>query len=206
MKFIKMSQHPNNIIFVKVGIKYSHKHVNALFDKLILHYPQAEFWCYTDNCDGINVDVNIIDPIITLKKWWAKLALFSNRMPYDGTCLFFDLDTVINGPIDNFIVDYDDITVINAYWKKDLNFEPHDYDVKINSSIITWTAGTQDYIWKRFLVNRDYFMRKYAGIDRFIHYENIKYKTFRDGIANTMIINNMDAPVNLYNGMVYEIE
>lgn len=203
MKCIRMN--PSNIIFVKVGTKYSYKHVNALYDQLSVLYPLAKFWCYTDDAVGIDQSVNIIDPLITLKKWWAKLALFSDKMPFEGSCLFFDLDAKVNDSIDGYLDTYDGLTIINAYWKSHLTFQPHDYDVKINSSIIKWTAGTQQHIWKHFLSNKDYFMRKYKGIDRFIHYEGIEYNTFEDGIANSVQLNKYKAPVELYNGMEYEV-
>lgn len=48
-------------------------------------------------------------------------------------------------------------------------------------------------------------MRKYKGIDRFIHYEGIEYNTFEDGIANSVQLNKYKAPVELYNGMEYEV-
>lgn len=196
---------PHNIVFVKVGTLYNHKHVNTLYQQLLKHYPNSTYWCYTDNDNNIDSHVNIIRPIKTLKKWWAKLALFSNQMPLECSCLFFDLDVVINDNINQYVNDYDGLTILNAYWKKDTKMFPHGYDVSINSSIIKWTAGEQHHVWEKFLSNKDYFMRKYKGIDRFIHHENIQYNTFEDGIVNTMFINDRKSPVDLYNGLKYEL-
>lgn len=200
-----MNSQPNNIIFVKVGTLYNDKHVNSLYSQLIEFFPKSVFWCYTDNPTDINSNIKIVSPIKTLKKWWAKLALFSDKMPFEGTCLFFDLDLVIKQSIDSYLTDFSVLTVLNAYWKKDTVMYPHGYDVTINSSIIQWTAKQQNHIWTTFMSNKDYFMRKYKGIDRFLHYENIDYNTFQDGIVNTMFLNDKVAPVDIYNGLKYEL-
>jgi len=201
----QMNNKPDNIIFVKVGTLYNEKHVNRLYNQLIQFYPDSKFWCYTDNSVDISSNVNIISPIKTLKKWWAKLALFSDKMPFEGTCLFFDLDVDIKQDVDKYLTDYNQLTVLNAYWKHGQQMFPHGYDVTINSSIVTWTAKQQTHVWNTFLSNKDYFMRKYKGIDRFIHHENIRYSLFEDGIVNTMAINDREAPVDIYNGLKYEL-
>jgi hypothetical protein len=197
-----------NIIFVKHGELYSSDHVNLLYNKLSIYYPHAIFWCYTENPYNICSEVNIIPVLIkpTLKKWWNKLALFSNDMPFEGECLFFDLDMEIISDPSSFITDYTKLTIINAYYKNELCFEHHAYNVKINSSIIAWTHGGQQHIWDKFLINKDYYMRKYAGIDRFLVHENIMINTFKDGIVNS-IANKLyeNAPVNMYNGISYSL-
>jgi len=103
------------------------------------------------------------------------------------------------------LIAWDGLTVINAYWKQDLYMAKHSYDVTINSSIITWTANEQSHIWDHFNTNKDYFMRKYAGIDRFLVHENIKLNTFKDGIVNSIDNTTLDAPIDMYNGLDYEL-
>jgi hypothetical protein len=103
-------------------------------------------------------------------------------------------------------INWDGLTILDAYWKKDKYMAPHAYDVSINSSIITWVAGEQDHIWEKFMSNRDYYMRKYPGIDRFLVHEQIPFNTFGHGIvssvANAPVAN---APVLMYNGIDYEL-
>ena len=191
---------PDNIVFVKVGKLYNTNHVYKLKNNLLDFYPSSNYWCYTDS----NVDnINNISPLITLKKWWAKLALFSSKMPFQGTVLYFDLDVVVNKHIE--IDNFNGLTVLDAYWKDISKKAVHSFDVDINSSIIKWTAGEQDHIWQHFLSNKDYFMRKYVGIDRFIFHENINFYRFRDGVANTMLLNDRNACVDIYNGIKYEL-
>ena len=198
MKFIK-AMRPDNIVFVKVGKLYNSDHVIKLKNNLLNFYPDSTYWCYTDNPID---NINNINPIITLKKWWPKLALFSKKMPFEGTVLYFDLDVVVNKKID--ITSFQGLSVLNAYWKDISSQAPHSYDVNINSSVMKWTSNYQDYIWQHFLSNKDYFMRKYVGIDRFLFHEKIKFYRFDEGVVNTMFINDREACVDIYNGMKYE--
>ena len=196
---------PDNIIFVKHGTKYSYKHVNELSAKLVKYFPMAKFYCYTDDPSGVTIQCIPCFKKPTLKFWWNKLALFSKDFPLEGKCLFFDLDMDIKRDPSQFIK-WDGLTLINSYWKKDLYMAPHAYDVRVNSSIITWTAGEQNHIWEHFMTNRDYFMRKYPGIDRFLVHEGFKLNTFKDGIVNSVANKNIDnAPIDMYNGIDYEL-
>lgn len=195
-----------NIIFVKHGDKYSSKHVNTLSQKLLQYYPQSNFYCYTEDPSGVDIEVIPVLKKPTLKYWWNKLALFSDQFPVKGECLYFDLDVDVKSDPNEYIV-WKDLTVLNAYWKADLYMNKHAYDVTINSSIISWIAGEQHHVWKHFMTNRDYFMRKYKGIDRFLVHEGFKLNTFKDGIANS-IANPYEqvAPIDIYNGIDYELQ
>lgn len=196
-----------NIIFVKHGDKYQSGHVNRLYDQLIEFYPYANYFCYTENATGVDARINIIDCFKKpkLKYWWNKLAMFSKDFPVKGKCLYFDLDMDVKEDPSSLIT-WDGLTVIRDYWKDDLYHAPHAYDVHINSSIITWIAGEQHHVWEHFLTNKDYFMRKYPGIDRFLVHEKIPYNTFKHGIVNSVANpSKWDAPIDMYNGLKYEL-
>lgn len=196
---------PDNIIFVKHGDKYDPGHVNRLRDQLREYYHDAQYFCYTDN--PLNVEIECIPCFEkpALKFWWNKLAMFSKDFPLEGKCLYFDLDMDIKEDPSNFIK-WDGLTILDAYWKKDMYIAPHAYDVSINSSIITWVAGEQDHIWEKFMSNRDYYMRKYPGIDRFLVHEKIKFNTFEHGLVNSVANPiNIPAPIDMYNGISYEL-
>lgn len=196
---------PDNIILVKHGDKYSPEHVNRLFEQLHNYYPWANYYCYTDNPEGVLAECIPCFKKPSLKFWWNKLAMFSKDFPVKGRCLYFDLDMAIKSDPSQYI-NWDGLTILDAYWKKDMYMAPHAYDVSINSSIITWVAGEQDHIWEKFMSNRDYYMRKYPGIDRFLVHEQIPFNTFGHGIvssvANSPVAN---APVLMYNGIDYEL-
>lgn len=196
---------PDNIIFVKHGKKYDAEYVNRLRDKLMPYYPTAQYLCYTDDPIGVEIECIPCFKKPTLKYWWNKLAMFSKDFPVEGKCLYFDLDMDIEDDFTDFIK-WDGLTVLDAYWKTGMYMAPHAYDVQINSSIITWTAGEQDYVWDKFMSNKDYYMRKYAGIDRFLKHEDIKFNTFETGIVDS-VANPADfkAPVKMFNGIQYEL-
>ncbi len=193
-----------NIIFVKHGTKYNHKHVNTLYHQLVKYYPDANFFCYTED------PTDVIIPTIpclnkpSLKLWWNKLAMFSDWFPVEGKCLFFDLDMDIKSDPSSFI-EWDGLKVIHSYWKEDLYMAPHAYDVLINSSVVTWIGGEQEHIWDHFMTNRDYFMRKYSGIDRFLVHEGFDLNKHPNGIVNSVKNKYMDAPIDMYNGLSYEL-
>ena len=176
-----------NIIFVKWGDKYSHKHVNKLCDSLDhLNFP---FYCYTDDPEGIDKDVRII-PIPkkpALKKWWNKLAMFSKDFPLSGPTLFFDLDVDVVDNLDKFVsyIDWGVLTVVGAWHKMDNEVftRPQNYDVTMHSSVMTWNADNPyiHKIWDHFNTGQmDYYLRKYKGIDRFIVHEDFGHQYFHE--------------------------
>mgnify|MGYP001588276459 FL=1 len=194
----------DNIIFVKHGDKYSSEHVNKLHKQLKEFYPNANYHCYTEYPMGLNIPFIPCFNKPTLRFWWNKLAMFSEDFPVHGKCLFFDLDMDIKRDPSEFIK-WDGLTILKDYWKDDLYMAPHAYDVHINSSVITWTAGEQSHIWDHFLSNKDYFMRKYKGIDRFLVHEGLKFNTFKHGLVNSIANDYVDAPIDMYNGIKYEL-
>lgn len=162
-----------NVIFVKFGDKYTSDDVNrlAIFDNV---------YCYTDDATGLSDNVT---PIIaskdnTLHGVWNKLKLFDRTFPVSGPMLYFDLDTVFRSKPN--IPQSHDLTLMHSHWKPDSMINPFTYDVTICSQIMTWDASNPDIhkIWDHFQTNADYFMRKYIGIDRFIHHENFTVKHF----------------------------
>lgn len=199
----------DNIIFVKHGDKYHEGHVNRLYNQCKEYWPDVQYHCYTEQPIGLDPNITLI-PCINkprLRKWWNKLAMFSDWFPVEGKCLFFDLDMNIKEDPTKYLK-WDGLTIIKDYWKDDLYMAPHAYDVHINSSVITWTAGEQTHIWNYFLTNYDYFMRKYKGIDRFIVHENFSHNVFEQGLVYSVDNPNVkyeNAPIEMYNGLDYEL-
>ena len=48
-------------------------------------------------------------------------------------------------------------------------------------------------------------MRKYAGIDRFLVHEGLKFNTFDHGLVNSVANEYRNAPIDMYNGMKYDL-
>ena len=167
-----------NIFFVKHGDKYSYNHVNYLVEYL-RKYIDADYYCVTEKPNGVICNTIPCGP--NLKTWWNKLWLFN--LDLAGRNLYFDLDTKINGnPLPH--LKWDGLTLVDCPWKNDIQIN-HNYDVKINSQVITWTGDEQKHIWNHFITNADYFMRKYKGIDRFIVHEGFEYNTFDQSLVHS---------------------
>jgi|TARA_R110000868_G_scaffold153038_3_gene378327 hypothetical protein len=176
-----------NVICVKFGTKYSADFVNKLYNDIKrLTQSEFKFFCYTDDPSGIEPDINIILPLgkPTLKKVWNKLRLFDPAMPFKGKTFFFDLDVkILKDPlIHTEEKDWEKLTLIHSHWKiGKLYNRLSNYDVKINSSVMMWDASNpqMNEYWNSFNSGfRDYFLRKYVGIDRFIVHEDFEYFVF----------------------------
>ena len=173
-----------NIICVKFGDKYSSDFVNKLYMDCQSEMDEFAFHCYTDNPTGIDqTNINIISPIgPTLNGVWNKLAMFQKEFPVQGKKIFLDLDVCVQGDIiemlENDNHDWNRLHLVYSPWKdnKKRYGRLSSYDVVHHSSVMVWESNVQD-IWEHFNSGlRDYFMRKYVGIDRFLAHEDIEVK------------------------------
>lgn len=199
-----------NVIFVKWGTKYSSEDVNTLYKSLVRE--DFDYYCYTDDPSGIDSNINII-PIPSkpaLKVWWNKLYMFNKDFPLKGKTIFFDLDVYIRS--DPWIIldsiDWYGLTLVDCSYKTHvINDRKHHFDVKINSSVAAWNAdaGYIHSIWDKFYTDqKDYYLRKYAGIDRFIVHEGFHYKVFpSDLIQSYKYSYNWKAPIVTFEEVDY---
>lgn len=176
-----------NVICVKFGTKYSSDFVNKLYDDIKrLTKSEFKFFCYTDDPIGIKDGIIIIPPLgkPTLKKVWNKLRLFDPEMPFKGKTYFFDLDVkILKDPLIHLEDrDWEKLTLVYSHWKSSKIFDRlSNYDVRVNSSVMAWDASNPEMneYWTHFNSGfRDYYMRKYVGIDRFIVHEDFSYFVF----------------------------
>lgn len=134
-----------NICCVKTGTKYGAEYVNILFDMIRRNLPEGtpgRFVCFTDDPDGLSEGIEARGIPSDLKTWWAKLWLFSKDVFREGDrVLYFDLDTVITGPLDK-LLDYRGAFAI----LRDA-FDPGIW----NSSIMMWRAGAACEIWDKWI-------------------------------------------------------
>ena len=173
-----------NIVCVKFGIKYGPEFVNKLYADLKDQPRLTNFYCYTDDSYGLDKGIQVIPDMgrPTLKVWWNKLRMFDKNFPLSGETMFLDLDVKIQDPEKIFKIAGQQITFIDSHWKQGKLYNRlSNYDVKMNSSMITWDADDPEVhkIWDHFNTGfRDYYLRKYKGIDRFIVHEDFEYETF----------------------------
>jgi len=204
-----------NIIFVKWGTKYSVDDVNRLYRSLVKYKSEdVQYHCYTEDPEGLDRGIHkiYIPRKPSLKKWWNKLRMFSSEFPLEGKVLYFDLDVTINedpfGILED--VDWNALTLINCHWKSDSVYDrPTNYDVRINSSVITWTAENPNIhkMWDLFINSgyKDYFLRKYMGIDRYIVHEGFQYNTFNpEYIQSYKFEPYKTAPITTFEEVDYE--
>lgn len=130
-----------NIVCVKHGTRYTAEHVNILYDMVQRNLSsefEGRFICFTDDPSGL--DSRIAFTIIPdcLDGWWAKLWLFhDDHFPHGDRVLYFDLDTVIMGSLDE-IAAYDGPFAILKEFGSVEGF---------NSSVMAWPANTVHDIW-----------------------------------------------------------
>jgi hypothetical protein len=165
-----------HIVFVKWGSKYSASHVNDLYESLVKYRSDFTYYCFTDDASNINPNINIIpiDPKLHLKGVWTKLFMFSELFPIKGSIQYFDLDTIIQSDPFDIQINWDKLTVVDCHWKPKSLVRINNYDVTINSSILAWNSSNPliPTIWSKFNNGyRDYYLRKYVGIDRFLVHE-----------------------------------
>jgi hypothetical protein len=173
------------VFCVNVGDKYSSEYVYRLKASVKRHLSlNHSFSVYTDRPEdypGIGIMAEH-----SLDSWWNKILIFENT----GQCLYFDLDTVIHGPLDSLV--RDDFHMIFPYWKdpqasKILLDRPDIGTAFANSSVMAWNDSR--HILKHFLEDPDLYMLKYGGDDRYLHHEH-EYKVFEDGLIYSYRCNN----------------
>lgn len=73
--------------------------------------------------------------------WWAKLQLFQpGRFPEGERCVYFDLDTLITGSLDDILSWDGPFMAIKNWWQKG----------QLSSGFMSWTAGEADHIWTEY--------------------------------------------------------
>lgn len=145
-------------------------------------------FCYTDNYEGIDKRVNIVEyvennfDILVYNKMFLFSKTFNDHLP-DGDRLYFDLDLIIKSNIDD-IVSYQqgDLTLIEAEWRPRWDYGFPVFHHPFNSSCMTWKTKNVQKIWDYVIRDPEHFMTKYRwGMDSFLFYEkesigvNIQY-------------------------------
>lgn len=102
------------ILCMKWGTQYGPEFVNQLYNGVKNNLNDAcRFICLTDNADGLNPAIEALPlPDIELGEaklmsGWRKISSFSPQLtkpPYSvsGTVMFFDIDMIITGTLDDF--------------------------------------------------------------------------------------------------------
>lgn len=151
------------------GDLYSEEYVQILSNMVKRNCSKDyDFVCYSDRkINGIDI-IPINDPF-ELDPYWYKLRLLDHQdIRHYDTKIFFDLDVVIHGSIDELFYVPEKLNVVQSKWK-----HPWEINSYLNtgccSDIMVWNDSS--LITKTFEANSTELMAKYKGIDRFLWHE-----------------------------------
>lgn len=173
-----------NILCVKWGDKYSHEYVNKLYSMIKKNSigQSFDFYCYTDNGNGIIPDVNVIKIESDLTKWWPKidlLKIFNKKIN-----ILFDLDIIILNPLERlFSVRTRTVSVLYSQWKEGFVAPMEKFSTLYNSSIMKWQEDQGEAVYSYFQKNKDMILTKYNGIDKFLFNEPVQVDLLPTSIA-----------------------
>lgn len=129
---------------VKVGSRYGADYVNKLYDmvsrNLQVGFP-GQFVCFTDDARDLDpaIAVREVPKDLSDRGWMAKLWLFSKEaFPDGGRVLYFDLDTVITGPLDAIAMCCNDFAILRDVYRPE----------GLQSSVMCWDSQQFHRIWK----------------------------------------------------------
>lgn len=166
------------ILTLKYGDKYTATDVNRIVECTNNKY---NYVCVTDDPSGLHPDIYTIPIDEEIEGHWEKVKLF--KLNTFGKILYLDLDVRIQHDVDHLFEMLDTAPIIcYTYWK-DKNFPYHkdarwsfNYLSNFNSSVMLWEDARHIYdYWEE---NKDYYMVKYAGDDRFLYHENFTFEHF----------------------------
>jgi uncharacterized Rossmann fold enzyme len=136
-----------NVCCINVGnyLGRGAEYVNKLYDGVVRNLQAGfpgQFVCFTDDATGLDPGIKVREVPAGLSGWWAKLWLFSkDAFPEGDRVLYFDLDTVITGPLDNVAMCRSDFAML-----RDVYNPTHR-----GSGVMAWEAGWYPFIWQRWL-------------------------------------------------------
>lgn len=139
------------VLCVKFGDRYGRDYVEKLRNMVSRHCTiPYEFACLTDDPKEISGVRKIYQPNANYSKgWWHKVHMFDPSLPMQGRILYFDLDVIIHENIDKLVK----VSPGEFYGIQDFNRRFHRAWKYLNSSVMSWEHGSQNYIWENFKVN-----------------------------------------------------
>jgi hypothetical protein len=139
---------------LKSGGDYRPEHVAALREGVGRHMRRTpyRFVCFTDNPKSVSACSEPIPLTQGWSGWWSKLEMFDGRLT--GPVLFFDLDTVIVGPLDDLALGHSFTVLRNFY----------DLDKKISSGVMAWRVDLRG-IYNKFRRAPERFMREGKSVN-----------------------------------------
>lgn len=133
------------IACVKWGEMYGPEYVNILCNMVARNLPQKQkvkYVCFTDNPEGINKAIETRPLPENVMGWWSKLYLFKQGIFEEGErVVYFDLDTVIVGPLDDIVKYNGDFAILRDFYRPQ----------GLGSGVMMWKGGFGWEIWDDWL-------------------------------------------------------
>lgn len=134
-----------HICCIRAGTAFAPAYVDILFDSVRRNLAdgfEGEFVCFTDQPDKL-ADGIVVRPLpADLPGWWSKLALFrADLFPAGDRVLFFDLDTVITGRLDEIAAYDGPFAILRDFYRPN----------GLQSAVMAWEAGQWSGIWTDYL-------------------------------------------------------
>lgn len=141
-------------VWVKGNRNYTARDVRRLSNMVKMWMPPDqpyEFICLTDDPAAMNArGISYIEvDSKALPGWWAKMQLFEASWRAGKQVLYFDLDTLIFGPLGPLLQDYGNPLAICANFTRALGKAPL-WPCRYGSCIMSMSPALSDEIWDRF--------------------------------------------------------
>jgi hypothetical protein len=139
---------PLNVLCVRFGNKYSQEYVVRLRNMVKRHLTiPYKFYCLTDDPKPLEgVELIVQNNAGYVKGWWHKVHMFDPKLPITGRILYMDLDVIVCNRIDKLVT----VWPHDFLGIRDFNRKFHPAYKYLNSSVMSWIAGTQSYIFENF--------------------------------------------------------
>lgn len=133
-----------HICCIRAGEAFSPAYVDILFDSVSRNLAEGfegDFTVFTDQPDTY-ADGVIVRPLpADLPGWWSKLALHKDWLfPHGDRVIFFDLDTVITGRLDELAAYDGQFATLKDFYRPD----------GLQSAVMAWKAGETSDIWRSY--------------------------------------------------------
>lgn len=166
------------VICIKWGQRYGPTYVNRLYNMVMRNTNKpTRFVCFTDDDAGIISDVEVkpLPPINLPERVsrlpWRKVSLWQAPLSdITGDVLFFDLDIVITGNIDDFFsYETGKFAVIHNWTQPELSVG--------NTSVYRFRVGQHRFIFDQFNADPEAFLKRYRISQQYIS-DQIEDKVF----------------------------
>jgi len=131
-----------HIICLKFGTKYGSEYVNKLYKGILRNTTKNFlFTCFTDNPLGIDNRVYTQPIPFNTGDWYSKIGLYNKTLyNQNNRILYFDLDTVITGDLNEILKYEGDFIILRDFYRKE----------GFGSGLQMWRPPAVHHMWKNY--------------------------------------------------------